>query len=245
MAGSFSDFLQGTSPPHEFIDTIGHTTLYFVYIGVAQLVALTVGAYGLNHIGERIATKIRHAYLTAVLRQNIAFFDNTGAGEVAIRISTDVNLVQDGISQKIGLIAYGVTGFFSGIIVALVKEWHLALVMFCVPIAMILMMSMLGGKMKRFQEAAGLEYGKSGIFAEEVISSIRHVRAYGSQDRYIRRYNDMLVPARRQDFNGTFSLGILMAVMMLIVNSGYGLAVRPSHRTSHDRTNTFLIVLAE
>jgi len=40
-------------------------------------------------------------YLQAVLRQNIAFFDRLGAGEVTNRISHDVDLIQDGISDKV------------------------------------------------------------------------------------------------------------------------------------------------
>jgi len=36
-----------------------------------------------------MAKRIREKYLRAVLRQDIAFFDNVGAGEVATRIQTD------------------------------------------------------------------------------------------------------------------------------------------------------------
>lgn len=39
--------------------------------------------------GEMNAKRIRERYLRAVLRQDIAFFDNVGAGEVATRIQTD------------------------------------------------------------------------------------------------------------------------------------------------------------
>ena len=41
------------------------------------------------HTGEVNAKRIRERYLQAVLRQDIAFFDNVGAGEVATRIQTD------------------------------------------------------------------------------------------------------------------------------------------------------------
>jgi ATP-binding cassette subfamily B (MDR/TAP) protein 1 len=41
------------------------------------------------YTGEANAKRIRERYLRAVLRQDIAFFDNVGAGEVATRITTD------------------------------------------------------------------------------------------------------------------------------------------------------------
>jgi len=41
------------------------------------------------YTGEVNAKRIREKYLRAVLRQDIAFFDKVGAGEVATRIQTD------------------------------------------------------------------------------------------------------------------------------------------------------------
>ena len=41
------------------------------------------------YTGEINARRVRERYLAAVLRQDIAFFDKTGAGEVATRIQTD------------------------------------------------------------------------------------------------------------------------------------------------------------
>jgi ABC-type multidrug transport system fused ATPase/permease subunit len=41
------------------------------------------------YTGEVNAKRIRERYLQSILRQDIAFFDNVGAGEVATRIQTD------------------------------------------------------------------------------------------------------------------------------------------------------------
>jgi ABC transporter transmembrane region len=40
-------------------------------------------------------------YLQAVLRQNVAFFDRLGAGEVTNRVSNDAELIREGISDKV------------------------------------------------------------------------------------------------------------------------------------------------
>lgn len=39
--------------------------------------------------GEAIARRIREEYFKAVLRQDIAFFDTSGAGAITTRITTD------------------------------------------------------------------------------------------------------------------------------------------------------------
>jgi ABC-type multidrug transport system fused ATPase/permease subunit len=41
------------------------------------------------YTSEAAAKRIRELYLKAVLRQDVAFFDNVGAGEITTRIQTD------------------------------------------------------------------------------------------------------------------------------------------------------------
>jgi len=45
------------------------------------------------YTSEINAKRIREHYLQAVLRQDIAFFDDVGAGEVATRIQTDTRML--------------------------------------------------------------------------------------------------------------------------------------------------------
>lgn len=45
------------------------------------------------YTGEVSAKRLRERYLRAILRQDIAFFDEVGAGEVATRIQTDTRNV--------------------------------------------------------------------------------------------------------------------------------------------------------
>ena len=52
--------------------------------------------------GILLTSPVNHRlYLQAVLRQNVAFFDRLGAGEVTSRVSSDAELVREGISDKV------------------------------------------------------------------------------------------------------------------------------------------------
>lgn len=50
------------------------------------------------YTGEISAKRIREKYLQAVLRQDIAYFDSVGAGEVATRIQTDTRMSLSSLS---------------------------------------------------------------------------------------------------------------------------------------------------
>ncbi|KAH8879222.1 ATP-binding cassette transporter [Thozetella sp. PMI_491] len=208
MTGSFSDLASGKGAG-DFTSSAQHTILQFIYIGVGQLVAVTIGIFGLNLCGERITKRIQQTFLRALLRQNVAFFDSTGAGEVAVRISSDMSLIQDGISQKVGLIFFGFGGFLSALIVSFVKSWRLALVLLCLPFLIIFIM---------------------GFFGSKVISSIKSVVSYGSQARFHAKYEQMLRSPEKADFKAKFAMGMLIAIMTAIINLGYGLAFWQGNR---------------
>ena len=46
-----------------------------------------------TYTGEVNAKRLRERYLEAVLRQDIEYFDNVGAGEVATRIQSDTRML--------------------------------------------------------------------------------------------------------------------------------------------------------
>lgn len=60
-----------------------------VRTGVGMLAVTFAYMYIWVYTAEVNAKRLREQYLQAVLRQDIAYFDNVGAGEVATRIQTD------------------------------------------------------------------------------------------------------------------------------------------------------------
>jgi ATP-binding cassette subfamily B (MDR/TAP) protein 1 len=53
--------------------------------------------------GENQAKRIRNLYFKAILRQDIGWFDSKSTGELTTRMVADTNTIQEGISEKIGM----------------------------------------------------------------------------------------------------------------------------------------------
>ena len=60
---------------------------FFIGVGMFVCTLIYMGVW--VYTGEVGSKRLRESYLRAVLRQDIAYFDNVGAGEVATRIQTD------------------------------------------------------------------------------------------------------------------------------------------------------------
>lgn len=73
--------------------------LYLLGIGIGMMIATYIYMLIFNYLAEVNSKRLRESYLRSVLRQEIAYFDTVGAGEVATRIQTDCHLVQDGTGE--------------------------------------------------------------------------------------------------------------------------------------------------
>lgn len=74
--------------------------------GVAMFFANLVYMSIWSHTSEVGARRLRETYLASILRQDIAFFDNVGAGEIATRIETDTRQYLPSFSPYFLLILY-------------------------------------------------------------------------------------------------------------------------------------------
>ena len=128
LTSSFRNYVNGESPAASAKKDINRLSLYLFFLSIAELVAMFIGTAGFSIIGEHISLRIRQQYLKAVLRQDVGFFDTTNSGEVASRISMDINLIQDGISEKVALILSGLSAFAAALIISFIKSWKLTLI---------------------------------------------------------------------------------------------------------------------
>ena len=173
-------------------------------------------------------------YLLAVLRQNVAFFDRLGAGEVTNRISNDAELVREGISDKvtpelfqlnfkISIVVFSFASFFSAFVIAFIKNWELALILSCI-LPTIIAIFVVGGRfMTKYTKLIVTGYASASTIAEETISSVRTIQAFGTLDKLAKLYDDNLVEAQRAGYKQQFSGAMMSAVMFFSLYAFYGL----------------------
>jgi ATP-binding cassette subfamily B (MDR/TAP) protein 1 len=56
----------------------------------------------------------------------MGWFDKAEEGSLTTRLAADTQLIQDGISEKFGLLIQCAGQFIAGFIVAFIKGWNLA-----------------------------------------------------------------------------------------------------------------------
>ncbi|KAI0361184.1 multidrug resistance protein 1 [Trametes cingulata] len=197
---------------------------YLVYIGVGMFVCTYIYMATWVYTGEANARRIRERYLRAVLRQDIAYFDNVGAGEIATRIQADTHVVQQGISEKVALSMNWISAFVSGYVVAYVRSWRLALAMSSILPCTIIATALFGGVISKYAMTS-LQYGaEGGSLAEEVISTVRTAQAFGIQRVLSDLYNQHVYKTHAVEVTSAIWQGIHISFWTFLLYSAYALA---------------------
>uniref|UniRef100_A0A8C3FL19 Bile salt export pump n=1 Tax=Chrysemys picta bellii TaxID=8478 RepID=A0A8C3FL19_CHRPI len=163
--------------------------------------------------------KIRKAYFRKIMRMDIGWFDCTSVGELNTRISDDVNKINDAIADQAALFIQRFTTFICGFLLGFASGWKLTMVIIAV--------SPLLGIGAAVAKLTGLElkaYAKAGAVADEVLSSIRTVAAFGGERKEIERYDKNLVFAQRWGIRKGMIMGFFTGYIWFIIFLCYALA---------------------
>ncbi|KAG9292640.1 hypothetical protein G9A89_007012 [Geosiphon pyriformis] len=231
-------------------DAVMKNVIYFIIQGIATFIAAYVQMACWMIAGERQTKRIREKYYAAVLRQDISWFDVMSSGDLTTRISGDTNLVQEGMSDKVGNIIQSLTTFFAGFIIGFIKGWKLALVLS----AVMPLLALAGGAMAKALSSSSTEgqgaYAGAGTVAEQAISGIKTVVAFGGEKREIARYIRQLdiayIAGKRKALISGIGLGLIFFIMFASYGLGfwYGSKLVLSHeKTGPEVLNTFLSVI--
>ncbi|KAJ8103745.1 P-loop containing nucleoside triphosphate hydrolase protein [Lipomyces tetrasporus] len=219
-----SEFMQMYISPDEFQRRVNTFALFFLAIGIADMILSYIQMSIFIGRGEVLSSRIRENYLRATLKQNIGYFDKLGSGEITTRISSDTLLIQDAISEKVGFIVSNVTTFFAAFALGFALSYKLTFIMMSVAVFILTTFFISSGKMTKYYKLALGGVSTGGTLAEEVLSSVRNVQAFGIQDRLALKYDKFLTISQKWALRAGIAAGAMSGTMWLGVFANDSLA---------------------
>ncbi|XP_075443283.1 ATP-binding cassette sub-family B member 5 isoform X2 [Ascaphus truei] len=199
-------------------------SLYYVGIGAGVLVCGYVQVSFWVLSAARQTRKMRTTFFHSVLAQEITWFDVTKSGQLNTRLTEDINKINDGIGDKVGHLFQNVSIFVTGIIIGLVKGWQLALVILATSPLMAISAALSSKMLISLTSKELTAYAKAGAVAEEVLSSIRTVVAFGGQEKEIKRYTSNLGEAKKLGIKKAIASQLALGFVYFIIYASYGLS---------------------
>ncbi|XP_073437562.1 phosphatidylcholine translocator ABCB4-like isoform X4 [Dendrobates tinctorius] len=193
-------------------------SIIFIIFGFINFAGLTIWGFMLGKSGESLAMRLRSLSFKALLRQDMAYFDEqkNSVGVLLTRLSMNASQITGVTGKQLGIITMNVFTLLSAVIISFVYGWQLSLIIFAYG-PLVIAVNIIKNK-------AALHYASSdrkaleeaGRISTEVIENIRTVVSLNKEDVFYQKYNDCLSGSYRNLFKMAFIHGITYGILQSI-----------------------------
>jgi ABC-type multidrug transport system fused ATPase/permease subunit len=203
---------------------IDNRVLKLVYIAVAALVLIFIHVVCWSLLSQRLAHRLREQYFASLLRQDQAFIDQHQSGEVSSRLNSDIQAVQTGTCEKVGIYIASVSFFISAYVVAFIKEARLAGMLISLVPAFLLVAIVGGGFFQKYSGRMSDAVTSASCIASEALSHIAVVKAFGAGYRLEQKFSEYMTVSRGQGIRKGAVAAIQAGLLYFIAYSANSLA---------------------
>lgn len=202
--------------------------LIYVGIGVGCALSGTVQGWCLGVMGARLTHKIRMLYLSAVLRQEMAWFEKkqNNSSLLVTTLAVDAAVVKGAVGDTLGVFVQNSATVVGAYTIAFIASWKMTLVMTAtIPLLIGAQYVQTSLWTDTFRDKNGNDDIEDAIAAaSEAVSSIKTVQAFSLETSLVQRFEDSLSKAQKQSNHTAHFSGIAYGLAQFILYSSIGLA---------------------
>lgn len=186
-----------TQDPNELQDAINKKVVKLVYIAFISFALIYIYIVSWAIFSRRLETRLRDRYFHKVLRQDATFFDKRQAGEISSRLNADIQAVQSGTSEKVGICLACTSFFITAYVVAFIKDAKLAAMLISLIPAFLLLAGLGSAFTQKFSTRMSDSIASASSIAQETLSHIAVVQAFGAGPRLEKIFASRMMQAQK------------------------------------------------
>ena len=189
------DYVFGSkkAPPwlsHFLASTLGTDKVAIVHFAVLSIIAIAViGAvssyaekYLTTSVGQWVMHDLRRILYHHIQRLSLAYHDRKPTGDLISTVTTDIESIQDFISQALLGMVVNVLTLVGMLVVMFYLDWRFTLIALSVTPLLFVVVYTYTRRIKKASRAVRKKEGEVVSVVEEVLSSIRVVKAFARED---------------------------------------------------------------
>lgn len=197
-------------------------------VGILLIVLYLIGAlanfiqhYIMATVTLKASRRMRHDLSVKINKVPQKQFGETSTGDILSRITNDVSVLQQGMTNSLPTIISAVTQFIGCLIMMFVTEWHLALTSVLITIVGMVLIMLIMSKSQKHFTARQVSLGELNGYVEEMYSGHDVVRISRAEENVLSRFGKLNRKVYDANWKSQFLSGMMQPLMNVIGNLAY------------------------
>lgn len=169
----------------------GHLDIYFIAL-LGVVVVLAFATYGrfymVSWLGERVIADLRRTLYGHVVKLDATFFETTKTGEILSRLNSDTMVIEAVVGSSASVALRNLLMFLGGSALLVVTSVKLSLLLLLVVPLVLLPILIFGRRVRGLSRASQDKLADSAAVANETLSAVHTVQAFGQEAGEAARY---------------------------------------------------------
>ena len=197
----------------------------FLYFGAIAFVCNFLAICFWSYVGSRMCHRLKRNYFTIILSQEQGWFDANNAFEFATKVQAQLEQVEFGVGEKLGLVIQMFSSCIISFIFAFIISWKIALIMLVVAPFILVDVFILVTSLRTGIIMGRKTWEKAGGLAEEMLYNIKTVASFANFEFETRRFNEKVELCYQLDLGTVFRLGICIGFLIFFLNLSFVVAI--------------------
>jgi ATP-binding cassette subfamily B protein len=220
LAAGISRMTQGE--PHGIdLQAIGFIAMILLGLYLISTLIGYLEGHMMAEIATRTSYRLRNELISKINRMPLGFFHRNRQGDILSRITNDVDLLEQSLSQSMTQVFTSVTMMVGVFVMMLSINWQLTLISVVMVVISLWLVSALVKVSQKYFHQQQLNLGRVSGQVEESYGGHVVLKAFNGEKRALRRFdeaNESLGAAMR---NAEFYSGLMMPVIMFVSNLAF------------------------
>ena len=197
-------------------------------VGIVLVALYLIGAlanfiqhYIMATVTLKASRRMRHDLSVKINKVPQKQFGETSTGDILSRITNDVSVLQQGMTNSLPTIISAATQFIGCLIMMFVTEWHLALTSVLITMVGMVLIMLIMSRSQKFFTARQVSLGELNGYVEEMYSGHDVVRISRAEEKVLSRFGKLNRKVYDANWKSQFLSGMMQPLMNVIGNLAY------------------------
>src|SRR5436305_567356 len=181
MPGWMADLL-GRTVGLDKLAVLNFAAVAVILIAAVSAVSTYAEKYLTTSVGQRVMHDLRHTLYNHIQRLSLAFFERQKTGDLIVRMTSDIDAVQDFVSSALLGILVNCLSFLGMLGVMFFLDWRFTLISLSVAPALFLVVYSFTRRIKCNARMVKKKESEIASVVQESLTSVRLIKAFARED---------------------------------------------------------------